>query len=296
MRPDEFTRPRLALPEGACDCHMHVFGAPERYQVAARRAYTPVPAPLSQWREVAARLGLARVVLVQPSAYGSDNSCMLDAMREMGAPARGVAVIDEAASPSDLAALHAAGVRGVRLNLKTLGDGDAGALRARMTRLAERIGPLGWHIQIYADLAVIAAVAGVIRAMPVAVVLDHMGGARAAPGVSKEGFRSLLDLLAEGRCWVKLSGAYRVSDAAPHFADSTPIARALIAANPDRLVWGTDWPHIGGHAEAAAANAPSVIYRDLDAGALLDLLAEVVGDDATFRRILVDNPARLYGY
>ena len=288
------TRPRYVVPEGACDCHMHVFGAIERYPPAARRAYTPRPAPLAQWRALAARLGFSRVVLVQPSAYGTDNRCMVDALGEMGGAARGVAVIDEDAPAALLDDLHAAGVRGIRFNLKTLGDGDAAALRRRLMRVGERIGPLGWHVQIYADLAMIAAAEDAIRAAPVPVVLDHMGGARAAPGPAQEGFRALLDLLGSGKCWVKLSGAYRVSDAAPSFADATPIARALVAANRDNLVWGTDWPHIGGHAEAAPAMPPDVVYRDLDAGHLLDLLAEASGDEANFRRILVDNPARLY--
>jgi len=294
MDPAAMTTPRYAVPEGACDCHMHVFGTVERYPPAARRAYTPLPALLAQWRALAARLGVARVVLVQPSAYGTDNRCMVDALQEMGAAARGIAVIDEDAPATALDALHAAGVRGIRFNLKTLGDGDAAALQRRLVRIGERLMPLGWHVQIYADLPLIAAAAEAIRAAPVPVVLDHMGGARAAPGLAQDGFRTLLDLLGSGQCWVKLAGAYRVSDAAPGFADATPIARALIAANRDNLVWGTDWPHIGDRAGPATAEPPAAVYRDLDAGHLLDLLAAAAGDEATFHRILVDNPARLY--
>lgn len=288
--------PSYPTPADATDCHMHVFGPPELYPAAARRAYTPLPAPLDAWQTVARPLGLTRVVLVQPSAYGADNRCMLDAMRARGAKARGVAVIDEDTDAPRLAALHAAGVRGIRLNLKTMGESDPALLRARLMSVAGRIAPLGWHIQIYADLSVIAAAAASIRALPVPVVFDHMGGAR-APAPDRNDFATLLDLVATGNGWVKISGAYRVSGAAPLYADATPIARALVKANPDRIVWGTDWPHIGGHVEAVSAEPPPAPYRDdLDAGALLALAAEAAGDAATFRRILVDNPARLYGF
>ncbi|HXQ50038.1 MAG TPA: amidohydrolase family protein [Stellaceae bacterium] len=296
LRPEQLARPNFAVPAGACDCHMHVFGAVETYPPAAHRVYTPTPAPLSQWRAMAAKLGLTRVVMVQPSAYGSDNRAMLDALGAIGPDGRGIAVIDEGMQDAALAALAKGGVRGIRLNVRTHGEHDIGDLRRRFSRAAERIGPLGWHIQIYADLASVAAIADIIRAAPVPVVLDHMGGARAALGIGQDGFRTLLDLLGAGRCWVKVSGAYRVSDQEPGFADATPIARALVQANPERLVWGTDWPHIGSHADAPRQDAPPVIYRDLDTGALMNLFGEAAGDAATRRRILVDNPARLYGF
>jgi predicted TIM-barrel fold metal-dependent hydrolase len=296
LRPEQLTRPNFPVPADACDCHMHVFGAAALYPPAALRVYTPGPAPVSAWRAVAARLGLSRVVLVQPSAYGTDNRAMLDAIAEMGASARGIAVLAEDTQNSTLEALARAGVRGIRLNVKTHGDNDLAALRQRLAQAAERIAPLGWHIQIYADLPVVAALADLIRTVPVPVVLDHMGGARAALGVGQDGFRTLLDLLGAGRCWVKLSGAYRVSDREPGFADATPIARALARANPERVVWGTDWPHIGTHSAAPRADAPPGIYRDLDSGALLNLLAEAVDDAATLGLILAANPARLYGF
>ena len=296
LRPDEITRPAFAVPPGACDCHMHVFGAAAQYPPAPHRVYTPTPAPLALWRQFAARLGLARVVLVQPSAYGEDNRALVDALGEAGEAGRGIAVIGDAVPQATLEGFAKAGVRGIRLNVKTHGEDDPAALRRRFLAAAERIGPLGWHIQIFADLPAIAAIADVLREAPVPVVLDHMGGAVAAAGLGQPGFRELVRLLGDGRCWVKLSGAYRVSDRAPDFADSTPIARALVAANPERLVWGTDWPHIGSHAAAPSSDAPPVIYRDLDAGALLNLLAEAAGDAATLRRILVDNPARLYAF
>ncbi len=295
LEPHQLTRPAFAVPEGAADCHMHVFGATDRYPPAPARVYTPRPAPFSAWRAMAARLGLSRVVFVQPSAYGTDNRAMLDALAEAGSAGRGIAVIDDRISGEQLARLARAGVRGVRLNVKTHGE-DGSALRRHFAHTAERIGALGWHIQIFADLADVAAIADLIRAAEVPVVLDHMGGARAAAGTDQDGFRTLVGLLGAGKCWVKLSGAYRVSDQEPHFADSTPIARALVAANPERLVWGTDWPHLGNHAAQPGTDAPPAIYRDLDAGRLLNLLAEAAGDAANLRRILVDNPALLYGF
>jgi predicted TIM-barrel fold metal-dependent hydrolase len=296
LRPDQLTRPKVSIPAEACDCHMHVFGAAAQYPPAAHRVYTPMPAPVSAWRAVAARLGLSRVVFVQPSAYGTDNSAMLDALRVMGPDGRGIAVIDDGTQAAVLETFSRLGVRGIRLNVKTHGEGDIGTLRQRFSRASARIGPLGWHIQIYADLPMVAAIGDVIRTSPVPVVLDHMGGARAELGVEQDGFQTLLDLLGAGRCWVKLSGAYRVSDREPDFADSTPIARALVRANPERLVWGTDWPHIGAHTTAPQQSAPPAIYRDIDAGALLNLLAEAADDAATRRRILVENPAQLYGF
>ena len=296
LRPEQLTRPRFPVVAGACDCHMHVFGPAALYPPAAARVYTPLPAPLSAWRDVAGRLGLSRVVFVQPSAYGTDNRAMLDALRDMGADGRGVAVIADATDRAALEAMAQAGVRGIRLNMKTHGEDDTRALRQRFARAAERIGPLGWHIQIFADLPMIAAIADMIRTSPVPVVLDHMGGARGAHGLGQDGFGTLLELVGAGRCWVKLSGAYRVSDREPDFADATPIARALVQANPERMVWGTDWPHIGSHAATPHQDAPPVIYRDLDTGALLNLLAEAAGDEATLARILVGNPARLYGF
>ena len=285
---------RYAVPPLACDCHMHVFGSPDRYPGAADRSYTPTAAPLTAWQAVAGPLGLQRLVVVQPSAYGADNTCTLESMREAGQRARGVAAIDAATSDAILRELNASGVRGIRLNPKSAGERDAEGLRKLIAQTAVRIAPLGWHVQVYAALEQVAAVADAIRTAPVPVVLDHMGGARA--GDDAGALRPLLDLLAEGRCWVKLSGAYRVSRQERGFGDSTPIARALVKANPDHLVWGTDWPHTASHAGRQSANPPPIAFRDLDQAALLDLLAEASGDETTFGRILATNPARLYGW
>ena len=286
---------RYPVPPAACDCHMHVFGPPDRYPGISGHSYAPREAPLSAWRSMAKCIGLQRVVVVQPSCYGTDNACLVAVLHELGGCARGVAVIAVATPPSALQALHDAGVRGVRLNAKSIGNRDAAGLRRLMLATAEQVAPLGWHVQVYADLAVLAQVTDSIRAAAAPIVLDHMGGASAADGA--EALRPLLGLLSDGCCWVKLSGAYRVSQRASDFSDATPIARMLIQANPRRVVWGSDWPHTGLHAgRPQQGTVPMITFRDLDDSMLVDLLAEQAGDPATFRRILVDNPGRLYGF
>ena len=284
----------FTMPPDACDCHMHVFGAPGSYALPEVRSYTPREASLASWRRAAEAVGLRRLVIVQPSVYGSDNSCTLNALRAAGAQARGIAQIGPATSDAELASLHAAGVRGIRLNPKSVGANDASALQGLIADAARRIAPLGWHIQIYAPLALATEVAGAIREAPVPVVLDHMGGTRADDG--EAALRPLLDLLAAGRCWVKLSGAYRVSRQADGFRDATPIARALIRANPDHCVWGTDWPHTAHHAGTPRTEAPPIEFRALDLADLLERMAEAAEDQATLTQILAANPARLYGF
>lgn len=278
----------------ACDCHMHVFGPLERYPAAPERSYTPREASLADWRRMAERLGLQRLVIVQPSAYGTDNRCMLDALRAAGPGARGIAALDLATTDSELRQWHAAGVRGIRLNPKSVGARQVGALKQLIIWAAKRIAPLGWHVQLYAELEQVVAAAEAIRVAATPVVLDHMGGARA--DADPAALRPLLDLLAAGRCWVKLSGAYRVSRHPSDFSDAVPLAQALVRANPTQLVWGTDWPHTAAHAGRPGADPPLIEFRDLDQAALLDLLAQAAGDSLTLNQILTDNPARLYGW
>jgi predicted TIM-barrel fold metal-dependent hydrolase len=161
---------------------------------------------------------------------------------------------------------------------------------------AFRVASLQWHVQIFTDLNVIQGLAEIFRSLPVPIVIDHFGLAHAAAGTDQAGFPTLCDLLAEGRCWVKLSAAYRISKNEPDFPDATPIAKALIAANPDRVVWGTDWPHTGGHGHTQESEPPLIEYRQIDDGLLIDRLANWAGDDATLAKVLVHNPVRLYGF
>ena len=229
---------------------MHVFGPPEQYPPAASRGYTPTPMLLGQYLAMAGALGLQRVVFVQPSAYGTDNSCMVDALRAHPGFSRGVAVIGAAVSDEDLRLMTELGVRAARLNLVSNGVPDLAGAEAMLMEAARRVGPRGWHIQIFADLPLLASLGPVLPRIGTPVVIDHMGHPRAASGLHQPGFDGLLQMFSDGLCWVKLSGANRVSAHPTDYADAAPFARALIAANPRRIVWGTDWPHIAPHPPA----------------------------------------------
>lgn len=272
--------PRLAVPAGATDCHAHVFGPYERYPLAEPRTYSPAEAGLAGYQAMHRAIGVQRGVLVQPSVYGFDNRAHLAALAELGPDYRMIAVLPVATPEATLREMHAAGVRGVRLTDRDL---TGGVTVDQMEAVAERIGPFGWHIQVQYNVTERPEMAERIARCPVPVVIDHMGRCPAARGVGDPGMQGLLALLRDGGCWVKLSGAYYLSDEATPYADVAPIARALIAANPDRLVWGTDWPHPGAD-------------RPPNCGDLMDLLGLWTADAALHRRILVDNPARLYGF
>ena len=288
------TPPAFTMPAGACDSHTHVFGPAARYTFAASRRYTPGDASLEDLSALHRRLGISRVVIVHPSPYGTDNACTIDALRRLGDMARGVAVIDEATDDAELESMHALGVRGVRLNLVTAGTGTPAAAADALRWAAARVAPLGWHVQVFADLDLIDALHEVIRGLPVALVVDHFGHMRAEHGLDQPGISTLRALVAAGKAWVKLSAAQRVS-ALPDCADVAPIARALIAANPERMLWGSDWPHPGG---GFAARDPAEIepFHPVDDGAALNRLALWAGDADTLAAILVRNPARLYDF
>jgi len=274
---------------------MHVFGVAERYPFAKGRSYTPPEASLGAYRGVRQALGIERNVFVQGSAYGTDNSCLLDALRSAGPSSRGVVMIDEDTTQDALRLMNEIGVRGVRVNAHSVGVRSAAEIEDVLRQTAARIQSLGWHVQLFAALETVAGLKSVLKSLGVPVVIDHMGMARAPLGTKQNGFRELLDLVASG-CWVKVSGVYRVSEDAPDYSDAIPIVRALIAANPQRIVWGTDWPHTGNHPNATLEEAPLTEYRALDDGRLLDLLAVWAPEPDLRRRILAENPARLYGF
>jgi predicted TIM-barrel fold metal-dependent hydrolase len=287
--------PAFEVPAGACDCHVHVFGPVERFAFAPERMYTPGLASVEDLLALQRTLHLERVVIVQPSTYGSDNACTIDALRRLGARARAVAVIDEATSDIALRGMHEAGVRGVRLNLETTGKRDPTVARELLARTAARVAPLGWHVQIYTNLAVIDGLHDAIQSLPVPLVVDHFGRADAAQGVSQPGFAALASLVESGRAYVKLSAPQRIS-AQADCADAAAIARALFEANPDRMLWGTDWPHSGGI--PGVRRRPEVIepFARVDDGAALNRLGSWAPDAVRLRKILVENPARLYGF
>ena len=231
------------VPAGACDCHTHIHPDPAKFPFFAGRVYTPELASPEEMTALHKALRMERVVIVTPSIYGTDNSATLFGMAARGPTARGVAVIDDKTSESDLDLMGKAGIRGVRLNLATGGVNDPSVARPRFTAAVERMKARGWHVQIYTNMPMITAVKDLVMASPVPVVFDHFGGAQAAQGIEQPGFADLVDLVKSGKAHVKISGAYRASKLGPDYADCIPLAKALIAANADRIVWGTDWPH-----------------------------------------------------
>ena len=284
------------IPAGACDCHVHVFGTAEAFPFVQKRGYTPPPASAAELLELQNALHLGRVVIVQPSVYGSDNSCTIDGIKQLGERARGVAVIDENTSNKALDDMHKAGIRGVRVNLETAGETDPGLAQRNLQAAVERVARLGWHVQVYTRLSVVASLRETIEAgLPVPIVFDHFGGARAADGVDQPGFADLLALVAAGRAYVKVSGSYRSSERPPAYDDTAPLAKALIAANPERVVWGTDWPHPH-HALPGRPIEETAPLFDIDDGLALNQLRSWAQRAVIRRRILVDNPARLYDF
>ena len=285
------------VPAGACDCHVHVIGDPAKYPMSPSRVYTPPTATADELLSLQKFLHMDRVVIVQPSFYGTDNSATIDGMKQLGpARARGVAVIDDKTSATALADMAKAGIRGIRLNLETTGVVDPAVSAKKLADAVERVQGLGWHIQIYARLSVIAALGKELAEVPVPVVFDHFGGARAAQGPHQPGFDVLLGLVKSGRAYCKISGAYRASDKAPDYHDATPLAKALIAANAERIVWGTDWPHPDSTRHPGHETSDINPFIPIDDGRLLNELPKWAPDAATRHKILVDNPARLYGF
>lgn len=280
--------PDFRPPPGGCDAHFHVFGPARRYPYAGDLRYTPPLAPLADYLKLAATLGLSRFVFVQPSAYGRDNRCMLDAMRELGVQqCRGIVDIDENEPDAEFERLNALGVRGVRINLspvKPFESGFAPRLLPRIARLGARCAEIGWQLDFLTPGWLTAELMPTLKKLKLDFTLAHFGMFQAKDGADQPGFRQLLELVRHGerRCWVKLTGVYRMS-AAGGFGDVAPLARALIETAPDRLIWGSDYPHL-----SFADRVGSV--------ELWNLLGRWAPDEATRRQILVANPQRLFGF
>ncbi len=287
----------LKAPPGSCDCHVHVFPDPAAFPFWTGRAYSPPIATAEDLLDLQRGLGLDRVVIIQPSVYGTDNRATLDGVRQLGPQrARGIAVIDDGTTPAELDHFAAAGIVGVRVNFETAGQTDPAVAAKRLAATAAQIAGRPWHIQIYSRLSVIAPLHDQFAALPIPVVFDHFAGAQGLLGPDQPGFGSVLDLVRSGRAYVKLSGAYRSSTAAPDYGDVTPLARALVRANPDRLIWGTDWPHPDSATVPGRKPTDLAPAQRIDDGRVLNLLADWVPDEAIRNRILVDNPAQLYGF
>ncbi|KOF55359.1 MULTISPECIES: amidohydrolase family protein [unclassified Achromobacter] len=274
--------PAFALPPGSCDAHVHVYGPAARFPYAPERRYDPPDAPIETLQRLHRHLGVDRAVLVQATVHGTDNRAMLDAISRDPSRYRGVALAADDADSKELEALHAGGVRGLRYNFMPH-LGPSADLDAVM-RMAHRIAGLGWHVQLHAHAEDLASMQDFLHALPVPFVIDHMGRVMAERGLGQPALASLLRVLEHPRAWIKLSGPERLSAAlsrsTPPYADVVPIARRILDVAGDRAVWGLDWPH------------PNV--REVpDDGDLIDILPSY-GDAETLRRLLVENPARLY--
>ena len=279
--PDpELRAPTFAVPPGACDTHAHIIGDPRRFPFVPERSYTPPPADEGAYLTMVDALHLSRGVLVQISVHGTDNSAMVEVLRKHPTRLRGIAVVRPDVQDSELARLAEAGVRGVRVNVLFGGGVGLDAIEV----LASRIAPYGWHLQLLLDARYLPDLAPRLERLPVEVVIDHMGHMPTSVGLDHPGFLILLRLLNRGQVWVKLSGAYRLSTSGAPFHDTIPFARALAQEAGDQCVWGSDWPHV-----AVSAPMPKT-------GDLLSLLDQWVPDEEARRRILVTNPARLYGF
>jgi predicted TIM-barrel fold metal-dependent hydrolase len=295
--PTERTAVDFAVPPNSCDCHVHVFD-PAIQPYAEKRIYTPPTATLDELLRLQKDLHLDRVVIVQPSVYRADNKLTIEALKRLGARARGVAVIGTSTTSGEIDEMHAVGVRGVRLNLETnvAGKFDADGAKQLLDKTAKQLEGRGWHVQFYTRLDTIVALKDHFSQMPFPLAFDHFGRAKASAGPQQEGFDSLLELVKNGHAYVKISGAYRCSEKGPDFPDVKPLAEALAKANPDRLVWGSDWPHPNSD---SGRNKPLTEIAQpfpIDDGMVFNQVARWVPDAATRKKILVDNPARLYGF
>lgn len=269
---------RFAMPALACDCHHHVYD--RRYPAHPSATLLPADATVADYRLLQKRLGLQRNVMVQPSTYGVDNRLLVDSLAAFGPSSRGVAVVDTGVTDVQLQALHAAGVRGIRFNLSFM----VGVTEAMMEPLAQRIAPLGWHMQVNGSADRLLAVGQLLQRLACPVVFDHMGQLPQPQGVTHPAFALYARLLDSGRAWFKLSGAYLTSKKSD-LSDSGAVAKAFMGLAPERLIWGTDWPH------------PTKKENEKpDDAALLDLLHEWAPNSAILHNILVGNPARLYGF
>ena len=279
----------MIMPPLAADCHMHVFGPFARFPLAPERAYNVAEAPLAAHERMKRTVGLERTVLVQASGHGFDNRAMLAALEELGPRGRAVAVLSADTPRPELDRLHALGVRGVRLNLVTLASRHAGDPADRVRAYERMLAPLGWHLQVFGEN--FERLEPALARCTVNVVIDHMGLPDAAKGLAQPSFQAVLRLLKKNHVWVKLAGADRVSRSTGRLRDAIPFMRALTEAAPDRLVWGSDWPHLGFHNRSQVHGDEILPYRKLDPRELLGALFEAIPEPAT---VLAGNPGRLY--
>ncbi len=278
------SKPALPTPAGACDTHFHLFGPAAKFPFAPERGYTPQDAPREALLGMHKTLGFERGVIVQGNPHGTDNSVVLDALAREPRRLRAVTIVKDSITDAELTRFAGAGVRALRFHHMPHGKGFSALGLESFKALAPRMAALGLHVQFMMDAAHLAQAVPYFAGWKLPIVIDHMGNVDAAAGIEQPGFQLLLKLLGEGRIWVKVSGAYRISKRYPDYPDARPFHEALARINPDQIVWGSDWPH------------PRLEQDMPDDGHLLDILNAWTPDAALRRKILVDNPARLYGF
>jgi len=281
--PDPNTRtPRFKAPALTCDTHCHIFGPDRLYPYAPDRTYTPPDAPLEKFRELHGKIGVERAVIVNASCHGLDNRVVTDAIAQSNGRYKGIANIDDSVSDKELEKLNEQGIKGCRFTfLKRLGGVKD---MAAFHRIVARIKPLGWHVDIYLDHETVEEFTPLLKNLPIPYVIDHMGTVLAAKGVDQDNFKHLINLVrSDEKCWVKLTGFERATATGAPFHDAIPFAVKLVDAAPERMLWGTDWPH------------PNVKHMPND-GDLMDLVPLFAKGSDVQRQILVDNPARLFGF
>lgn len=282
MRPAETNQPpAFAVPQDACDVHMHVFGPLDRFPCVAHPHYTLPDGTLSQFQRLMPVLGLERFIIVQPSFYGTDNACLLEALTAAGEQARGVVMIEPTIEDTELDRFHALGVRGVRLDLFKRSDKSLSSIQDYITFMAARIARLGWHLQFYAPGWIVRDLIDFLGTFKSEFVIDHMGYMLEEDGLTEADFMKLLGLMRDGQCWLKLSGPYRIAKKRGYAAVEA-LAKSIVDAAPNRALWGSDWPHIP--------------ESGRDTGELLNLLTKWAPDPAVRQAILADNPRRLFGF
>ena len=277
-------KPAFTLPPGATDTHFHIFGPMAQYGFSENRIYTPPDALLADWQRLATTLGVTRGVIVQPSVYGADNAVTLANLKAMHGNWRAVVVVEDSITDKELEAMHALGVRGIRFNVVDVATEKGVLPMKNVRRMAERIAPLGWHVQFLMHVDDYPDLEKMFDGFPTDIVVDHFGYMKASKGTKHPGFQAFLRLLKGGRCWCKFTGAYRISAHDMPYPDVTPLAHAIIEANAGHVVWGTDWPHP--KHEGAMPNDGEMCNRLLD----------WIPDAAVRDRVLANNPAKLYGF
>jgi 2-pyrone-4,6-dicarboxylate lactonase len=277
--------PKRGLPRRSCDTHAHIMGPRSRHDYSPERIYTPPDCLLNDYLHLLDTLGVEHAVLVQPSVYGTDNSAMLEAMKTANGRLRGVAVVEEDISETHLKVLNDAGIRGVRVNIVDVKDRKPGTLPMKsLSQLARRIAPLGWHMEFLMHVDEFPDFDSTFADFPVEIVLGHLGYLTIGKAPDDPGFQALLRLMKAGRAWVKLTGPYRITSQPLPYGDTVPFAHALLEANPERVIWGTDWPHV-----MLKGSMPND-------GSLADVLFDWIPDVKLREQVLVRNPAKLYGF